>query len=83
MRIESLITKEVLALLKDNKFITIKPYKPKARLVPRGTLSPLYPLHEYKGDVGKYHPSKPPRGYTLGNGNAFENARIFGCKSWL
>ena len=81
MRIEQLITRDVLNLLKDKNLVTFSPPKAKSRIVPAGTISKHYPLHEYKGDVGRMHPSKKPEGYRLGNGHAFETARIFGWKA--
>ena len=83
MRIEQLITRDVLNLLKDRNLVTFKPPTPKTRQVPSGTLSKLYPLELKTGDVGKYHPSRKPEGYRLGNGHAFETARVFGWKSRL
>jgi len=81
MRIEQLITRDVLNLLKDRNLVTFKPPQTKSRIVPAGTISKHYLLHEFKGDVGRYHPSRKPVGYTMGNGKAFENARIFGWRS--
>ena len=81
MRIESLITRETLALLKNNKFVSFKPATPVVHQVPSGTFSKHYPLHYKTGDDGKYHPSKKPVGFHLGNGHAFEQARVFGWRS--
>lgn len=81
MRIEQLIARDVLNLLKDRGLVTFKPPTPKTRQVPMGTISKHYPLHEAKGEIGRAHPSRKPVGYVLGNGHAFETARVFGWKS--
>ena len=83
MRIEQLITRDVLNLLKERNLVTFKPPQPKTRQVPMGTISKHYPLHEAKGEIGRAHPSRKPEGYRLGNGHAFETARVFGWKSRL
>lgn len=81
MRIEQLIARDVLNQLKDRGLVTFKPPTPKTRQVPMGTISKHYPLHEAKGEIGRAHPSRKPVGYVLGNGHAFETARVFGWKS--
>jgi hypothetical protein len=85
MRLKSLITPEMYEAIRNLPNVSITPYKPKVRIVPMGLMGKLgYPDPKHRvGDVGKVLPSKPPQGYVLGNGHAFEVARVFGCKSRL
>lgn len=81
MNLEQLVAREIIKALSDNAHIIFKPSFTRVRQVPSGTLSKLYPLSEAVGDMGRYHPSRPPSSNVTNCAHVYDQARIFGVRT--
>lgn len=82
MKLRSLITLEMYQAIRNIPNVSITPYTPRVRLLPKDHKLCLSTLHEYKGDVGrKVLGGMPPSAKTTNIAYVCQQAKTFGIRS--